>query len=34
MGVNVILLAEAKVLVMLYLHGEESQVPCYMTGHL
>jgi hypothetical protein len=33
-GGKYILFAEAKILVMLYLHGEENQVLCFMTVYL
>ena len=33
-GGKYILLAEAKMLAMLYLHGEDFHVLCYMTDHL
>lgn len=33
-GSKYILLAEAKMLAMLYLHGEDFHVLCYMTDHL
>ena len=34
LGDKYILLAEAKMLAMLYLHGDDVHVLCYMTDHV